>query len=34
MEDPIVSEKDAAAPPLDEMPQRALQFDDIRSVRP
>jgi dTDP-4-dehydrorhamnose 3,5-epimerase len=34
VDDPIVSEKDAAAPPLDEMPERALQFNDIRSVRP
>lgn len=30
VEDPILSEKDAAAPLLDEMPQTAFRFDDVR----
>ena len=30
VEDPILSEKDAGAPSLDELPREALQFDDAR----
>ena len=33
IDDPVLSEKDAKAPMLDEMSQEALQFDDVRSVR-
>lgn len=30
VENPVLSEKDETAPTLDEMPQKALRFDDVR----
>ncbi|WP_103019504.1 dTDP-4-dehydrorhamnose 3,5-epimerase [Salinibacter altiplanensis] len=30
VEDPVLSDKDATAPTLDEMPREALRFDDVR----